>query len=108
MQENAWGASMGNGKGKTYHVEFTVEVNAGEEYIIRRLKREKRTGRVEKLDASHDRCTAEVLDENELVPWIRSFICRITDVKFTSKALQKQFEADIKKMYSLYNIGGEE
>lgn len=107
MQKNAWGSSMGNGRGKTYRTEFTVEVKKGEEYIINRLEREKRVGRVEKVDDCHYRFVADVLDEYELVPWIRTFICRITDIKFTGKKLQKQFENDIEKMYSLYGIGGE-
>ncbi len=107
MQKNAWGASMGNGKGTTFHVEFTVMVGKGEEYIARRLKREKRCGRVERLDDCHYRFVADVLDETELIPWMRTFICRITDVKFTSRSIQRQFEADIEKMYSLYSIGGE-
>lgn len=108
MQKYAWGASMGNGKGKTHRVEFTVRVAKGEEYIVRRLEREKRTGTVEKIDEHHYRFVADVLDEYEIVPWVRTFICRITDIKFTDKKLQKQYEEDIEKMYSLYNIGGEE
>lgn len=107
MQKYAWGASMGDGKGTTYHTEFTVKVEKDEGYIARRLEREKRTGRVERLDESHYRFSAEVLDEYDLVPWIRTFICRITDIKFTDKKLQKQFEGDIEEMYSLYSIGGE-
>lgn len=106
MQKNMWGASTGDGKGSVYHTEFTVYVPKGEEYIIRRLEREKRCGRIEKVDSTHYRFSAYLADEYEIVPWIRTFICRITDVSFTDKKLERQFKEDIDKMYEMY-IGGE-
>ena len=31
-------------------------------------------------------------DASELIPWIRTFICRITDISISNKALETQFK----------------
>ena len=89
-------------------VEFTVTYADDETHIHRRLEREKRCGTVERIDANTSRFSAEVFDSSELVPWIRSFICRIVDIQFSNKALEKQFKDDLEKMYQLYDLGGAE
>ena len=67
------------------------------------------SGRVEKIDDHTSRFYAEVYDASELVPWIRTFICRITEIHFSNKILEDQFVRDIQKMYELYDLeGGEE
>lgn len=43
-----------------------------------------------------------------MVPWIRTFICRITDINFTSSTLEKQFKSDLEAMYRTYGIGEED
>ena len=43
-----------------------------------------------------------------MIPWIRTFICRITSLDFSNKALEKQFRADIKQMYAVYGIEEDE
>ena len=88
------------------HMEFTVRYGADEGHIHRRLEREKRCGTVEKLDAATSRFSADVFDASELVPWIRTFICRITDIRFSNKALEAQFLNDLKEMYALYGLEG--
>ena len=87
------------------HVEFTVKVEDNEEFIVRRLYREKRVGTVEKLDEHTYRFTADVYDVSEMIPWIRTFICRIIDMNFTSKTLENQFKSDLDTMYCMYGIG---
>jgi hypothetical protein len=86
------------------HVDFTVKIADTEGHIIRRLEREKRCGNVEKLDDNTYRFVADVYDTSEMIPWIRTFICRITELNFSNKALEKQFKDDIKKMYRMYGI----
>ncbi len=88
------------------HVEFTVKYEDNEEYIHNRLEREKRCGTVEKIDDHTSRFTADVFDASELVPWIRTFICRITEYSFSNKILESQFKEDIEEMYRLYGIEG--
>ena len=99
-KKHMWGVVI---RSKTEKVEFTVEVNKGEEYIINRLNREKRIGSVDKIDDNHYKFSAEVFDSWELVPWIRTFICRITSIKFSNEKHQKRFFDDFERLYSLYN-----
>lgn len=98
-----WGIACGKENVREY-VEFTVRVETGESYIIRRLQREKRMGKVEKVDENHYRFSAEVYDIGELIPWIRTFICRITDLNFSDRSIENRFRNDIKSMYEIYGI----
>lgn len=75
-----------------------------EKHIHQRLEREKRCGTVEKLDNNTSRFFADVFDASELVPWIRTFICRITSYSFSNKTLEEQFRNDIAEMYAIYGI----
>lgn len=105
MQENMWGVGYDEkGKRALEHVDFTVYVGKDEEYIISRLEREKRVGTVEKVDDRHYRFTADVYRAEELMPWIRTFICRIVDINFSDKALEIKFKRDLENMYKAYGI----
>ena len=107
MLPHMWGVSMQSDSGERMeHVEFTVRYGADEGHIHRRLEREKRCGTVEKLDAATSRFSADVFDASELVPWIRTFICRIIDIHFSNKSLEAQFRNDLKEMYALYGLEG--
>lgn len=109
MKPHMWGVSTQSRFGNRMEsVEFTVTYREDETYIHRRLEREKRCGTVEQIDANTSRFTAEVYDASELVPWIRSFIGRITDIEFSNKELERQFKEDLEKMYQLYDLGGAE
>jgi DNA-binding transcriptional ArsR family regulator len=107
MQSKMWGVTARRnryGEESLEHVDFTVKISDAEGHIIRRLEREKRCGNVEKLDDNTYRFVADVYDTSEMIPWIRTFICRITELNFSNKALEKQFKDDIKKMYRMYGI----
>lgn len=106
MQKNMWGVSTEGQGGRTEHIEFTIKYNKGEEYIYQRLEREKRCGTVEKTDDYSCRFSADVFDTNEMMPWLRTFICRITEIHFSNKTLEKRFKADIEEMYKLYGLDG--
>ena len=58
------------------------------------------------MDVCTSRFSADVYDASELIPWIRTFICRITDIRFSNQALAAQFRSDIDEMYALYGLGG--
>ena len=107
MQPKMWGVTSKKnrrGEEKTEHVDFTVKVADNEEHIVRRLEREKRVGKVEKINANTYRFTADVYDTSEMIPWIRTFICRITELHFSDKALENKFKSDIEEMYRMYGI----
>lgn len=108
MKDKMWGVSTKRNKlsdEKLEHVDFTVKVEDNEEYIVKRLEREKRVGTVERLDERTYRFSADVYDTSEMIPWIRTFICRIIDMNFTSKTLENQFKSDLDAMYRMYGIG---
>ena len=109
IQAHMWGvtsrASM-SGAGKPEHVEFTIRVLPGEDYIVDRLEREKRVGQVEALGSGLYRFSADVWDSGEMIPWIRTFICRIVQTDFSNRTLENQFRRDLDRMYDMYGIGG--
>ena len=103
MQQFMWGVSTQGSGGRKESVEFTVFFRNDERHIYHRLLREKRSGVVELLDEHHARFYTEVYDTNELITWIRSFICRITSVNFSNKDIETQFKADIETMNRIYD-----
>lgn len=105
MQKHMWGVSTQNRWGnRMEHVEFTIRYGAGEKHIPKRLEREKRCGTVVHLDENTSRFMADVYDASELIPWIRTFICRITEIHISNEKLEEQFLEDIKAMYALYGL----
>ena len=107
MQSKMWGVSVNRNKGDAEHlehVEFTVKVEDNEEYIVGRLEREKRVGTVEKLDENTYRFSADVYDSSEMIPWIRTFICRIVKMKFSNRSVENQFKKDLEAMYWMYDV----
>ena len=109
MQKHMWGVTTQSDSGsRMEHVEFTVRYGDEEQFIHERLSRERRCGNVEKLDNNTSRFSADVYGANELVPWIRTFIGRITDVQFSDKKLEQQFRDDIEAMNEMYSLKGGE
>ena len=93
MQQHMWGVATDSRSGnRMEHIEFTVWYDDGEQHIPRRLEREKRIGKVEYIDEHTCRFLADVYDASELIPWIRTFICRITDISISNKFLEIQFK----------------
>lgn len=110
MENHLWGVSTQAASGKRLeHIDFTIRYGDDEKHIHSRLMREKRCGKVEQLDEHTDRFSADVYDAVELIPWVRTFLCRITEIHFSNPDTEKQFVSDLKAMYALYGIeeGGE-
>ncbi len=105
--DHMWGVIVKKETDDTKHIEFTVHADDDEDYIYRRLIREKRCGTVEVIDKNTYGFSADVYDINEMIPWIRTFICRITDIQMEDKTLEAKFKRDLDKMYRLYGIGGD-
>ena len=107
MTPHLWGVSTQSFSGEQMeHVEFTVKYSDDETHIPERLEREKRCGTVEKIDSNTSKFSADVYDSSELIPWIRTFICRITDISFSNSGLQERFNNDLTEMYALYDLEG--
>lgn len=107
MQLSLWGVSTNN-PAKLEHLEFTIRADEDEDYIVSRLYREKRCGTVEKLDDTTYKFSCDVFDTMEMVPWLRTFICRIITFSCSNRKVEKQFLEDIDAMYNLYGIGDSE
>lgn len=112
MQPKMWGVNTKRnryGEEHIEHVEFTVHIEPDEKHIINRLEREKRIGTVEKIDDLTYRFNADVYDTMEMIPWIRTFICRIIQMNFSNRTAENQFKNDLEQMYKMYGLtGGEE
>ncbi len=106
MKDRMWGISTQGRGGRTEKVEFTISYDSSEAHIFNRLMREKRCGTVTVLDDSHLRFSAEVFDVNEMLPWIRTFICRIEDIHFSNSETGRRFRNDLEQMYAMYGIEG--
>ena len=102
-KEHIWGVSFGDGK--LTHVEMLIKVEENEAFILNRLDREKRCGRVSLKDyqAGIFKFEADVYDAREMFPWIRTFISRIVELNISDKELEKQFWDAIQNMYRLYS-----
>ena len=104
MRKYMWGVSTQGKGGRTETVEFTINFADDEEYIYNRLVREKRCGTVERIDKNNAVFRAEVYDTNEMLTWIRTFICRITHINFSNKDIEKTFIDDLNRMYEIYGV----
>ncbi len=105
FRENLWGVSTGAGHSLD-HLEMTVQILPGEEYILRRLEREKRCGRVEAVDGQTYKFTADVYDALEMLPWLRTFIGRIIKLECSSEPVTRRFYGDLEAMRRQYGGDG--
>lgn len=106
MQEHMWGIRCHLYQKKLEHVAFTITFQPEEEYIYQRLVRERRCGKVERIDVTSARFTADVYDTGEMIPWIRTFTGRILQLNFSNRTIERQLKDDLEAMYQLYEMGG--
>ena len=110
MESKMWGATHNQSfvkEERLEHVEFTIKVGDNEDYVIKRLEREKRIGTIEKIDNNTYCFKADVYQSSELVPWIRTFICRIVKLSISNRSVENLFKQDLTKMYKMYGIDKE-
>lgn len=100
-----WGVVSGNAEDMT-HVEMTIRVSEGEDFILQRLEREKRNGRVLQMNSRQYKYVVDTYDAMELMPWIRTFIGRIEKLESSDPSLEKKFDEDMELLYSVY-FGGD-
>ena len=104
MQRHMWGVST-NKKARVQRVEFLIYIGENEEYIYRRLLRERRCGKVERIDEHTARFSAELVDSAEIRSWIRTFTGRIIQLDFGDRTAENLLRSDMEKMYEIYGIG---
>ena len=96
-----WGAANG-GRDVYARIEMTVLVRPDEDFVARRLEREKRCGEVVQLDETHWRFSAEVDSPEELLPWLRTFLGRITALSCSDPQVTERFREDVAALRELY------
>ena len=101
FQSHLWGTSGGTGF-NVDHLEMTVYYGSNEDFIPKRLEREKRNGTVEILDDHTCRYTTDVYDASELIPWLRTFIGRIVKLECSDNTVVERFWSDLEQMSVLY------
>ncbi len=101
----SWGTSASK-KGKKEHLELIVRAGDNERHIIERLEREKRNGEVEQVSEGLWKYSVDCYDASELIPWLRTFIGRIEDLRCSNRSVENVFNADLQTLYEMY--GGEE
>lgn len=102
-RENRWGASVvGMAGKKPQRVSFTIRVSPWEAHARRRMYRECRGGRVEELEGGLLRFTADLYDPAEILPWVRTFIGRITSFDCENEAVTRRFRADLAELADAY------
>ena len=100
-QTRLWGVSDGDGN-TVHHIEMDVAVAPGEGYIVQRLLREKRCGRVDMVEDGLWRFQADVYDPREMLPWLRTFIGRIVRLECSDEGVTERFYNDLSAMAALY------
>ena len=109
MLPHLWGISMpASADQPLEHITFTVEYADDEAHIPGRLEREKRCGSVEQLGKNSSRFSADVYDAMELLPWVRTFICRISCFECSNREVETRFREDLLRMYRMYGLEGGE
>ena len=106
LRKHIWGVALKQNKkhndASTAHVTFRIHFEKEEKFIYQRLLRERRCGTVTLLDENNAQFDADVFDPLEMIPWVRSFICRITYFDCSEAGIARHFYADIRKMNQLY------
>ena len=105
FRNNLWGTSIGVGF-TVEHLEMTLHFESDERFVVDRLEREKRNGRVELIDENTCKFITDVYDANELMPWLRTFIGRIVKLECSNKSVEELFYKDFDALCNMY--GGDE
>ena len=77
-----------------------------EGYILDRLEREKRHGRIEAVDDHTYKFIADVYDAGELLTWARSFIGRVVRFESDDRFAVNRFYGDLRRMAEMYGGDG--
>ena len=105
FERHLWGVSSSR-SGRTEHLEMTLRIEKDEEFIVQRLEREKRCGNVERLSPELCIFSADVYDAEELLPWVRTFIGRVVELKCSNADVVSRFYDDIRRLNEMY--GGDD
>ena len=105
-QSKAWGVSFQNNTNLHMHsVELVLYIDTEKEpFVLNRLYREGKGGKVSKTGTNTFTYTTQVFDANEMLPWIRTFTGRIIKLETSHPGLESLFMHDMEEMYKMYGI----
>ncbi|MCI9080205.1 MAG: WYL domain-containing protein, partial [Lachnospiraceae bacterium] len=105
-QDKAWGVSFQNKTNLHMHsLELVLYIDTQKEpFVLKRLYREGKGGKVAKTGINTFTYTTQVFDANEMLPWIRTFTGRIIKLETNYPGLKSLFMHDMEKMYKIYGI----
>lgn len=87
------------------HLEMTLRIEDGEEYLLTRLQREKKHGTLTRIAPNEWRFSIDVCDPLEMTPWILTFTGRITGLRCPSDPLVEQrFSQHIHALLTQYGV----
>ncbi len=102
-----WNTSAGRER-TLNHLEMTLHVKRQEKHILQRLNREGKQGYVEQIGDELYRFVIDVYDATEMIPWLRTFIGRIEELKCDNPEVERVFYKDLETLYAMYlKDGGE-
>jgi len=104
-QPHIWGVSRG--RSGTGHIEMKLTVDPKDAHIIHRLEREKRCGEVARISETEWVFSADVYDAWELIPWLRTFIGRISSLTCSDRRVERQFWEDCAALSEMYGGGSD-
>ena len=109
FQKSIWGVAFGKKISVSHlqRVSMTVHAGPGEGYVVQRLQREKRCGSVTQVDEHTWRFDAEVCDAMEMLPWLRTFMGRITALECSNPEVARRFHDDLGAMLRRYGEDGD-
>ncbi|MDR1579035.1 MAG: WYL domain-containing protein [Synergistaceae bacterium] len=102
----AWGVSFGIQRKPEIpeSVVMTLHIDEKtEKYVLDRLKREGRRGKIKRLRENVFSYSNEVWDSNEMMPFIMSFIGRIISLD-CEKTTERRFDKELKHMTFMYGL----
>ncbi len=89
------------------HIAMTLYIDdRTEQHIIRRLKREGKGGKIEKIDENTYLYSIDVYDTNEMMRWIKTFTGRIIKLEGDNIGVINRFYGDMRRMADLYGGQG--
>ena len=97
----SFGKRSGENTGGIFRMVLRID-EENEDFVLERLKREKRCGSVCRIDNNLFEYTAEVFDINEMLSWVKTFIGRIISVESTNKKITDKLYRDISRMKRIY------
>ena len=103
LEKNLWGVAIPTQESAD-HIEIDIRIEDDEEYILRRLEREKRAGTITHLEDQLYRFAADVCCATEMLPWIRTFIGRISSLRCDNRYVEEIFYEDLKSMERIYGM----